>query len=264
MTKRRGGKAIILSAGQGRRLLPYTSAVPKCLVEVSGRTVLDWQLRALRAAGVDSIALVIGFEANKVEAHLNQHCPLGLDVRTYFNPRFAQADNLISCLAAREEMDEDFLLLNGDTLFEPTVVTRLLESEVAPVSVAVATKAIYDADDMKVSCRGRYVIHIDKKVPANRIDGEAIGMSLFRGPGPCLFADAIEQIAKRPDGHRRYYLSAVNQLAEQNLVRAVAVDDLLWTEIDYPADLERAEIMVSDWRSSRIQHTIPLAASNNA
>lgn len=264
MTKQPSGKAIILSAGQGRRLLPYTASVPKCLVDVSGRAVLDWQLRALRAAGIDSVALVIGFEADKVEAHLARHCPVGVDVRTYFNPRFAQADNLISCLAAREEMDEDFILLNGDTLFEPPVVTRVRNSEAAPVSVAVATKAIYDADDMKVSCRGQFVTHIDKKVPAREIDGEAIGMSLFRGAGPGLFAAALERIVAAPDAHRRFYLSAVNHLAAQNLVRAVAVDDLLWTEIDYPADLERAEMMVSDWRSSRVQVAAPIVVSDNA
>lgn len=257
-------KAIVLSAGQGRRLLPFTATTPKCLVEVSGRTILEWQLRALRAAGLKSIALVIGFGADQVEAHLAQHCPIGLDVRTYFNPRFAQADNLVSCLSAREEMTEDFLLLNGDTLFEPAAVTRLYQSPLAPVAIAIATKGAYDADDMKVSCKGELVTHIDKGIPADRIDGEAIGMSLFRDRGPALFVEALEQIMREPEAHRRWYLSAVTRLAQQGLVRGVAVDDIAWTEIDYPADLERAKSLVSRWRARRISNEVPIVASDNA
>jgi choline kinase len=264
MMKRSRGKAIILSAGQGRRLLPYTANVPKCLVEVAGRTVLDWQLRALKAAGIGQVALVIGFEADKVEAHVAAHCPFGLDVRTYFNPRFAEADNLISCLTVRDEMNGDFLLLNGDTLFEATAITRLRQSERAPVSVAVATKDAYDADDMKVSCKGVLVTHIDKQVPADRIDGEAIGISLFRDRGPQRFLEALEQIAGEPEAHRRWYLSAVNLLAKQGLVRAVAVDDLRWAEIDYPADLERAESLVSYWQNRRVADEAPIPVRETA
>jgi choline kinase len=234
------------------------------LVEVCGRTVLEWQLRALSTAGIKQVALVIGFKAQKVEAHLARRCPPGLDVQTYFNPRYDRADNLISCLAAREEMRDDFLLLNGDTLFEPTAVVRLCRSAVAPISVAVATKAAYDADDMKVTCDAGLVTRIDKTVPADRIDGEAIGVSLFRGRGPDVFVEALEQIAREPDAHRRWYLSAVNRLALQGLVRAVAVDDLGWAEIDYPADLERAEALVSQWRETRVHADVAVVATDSA
>jgi choline kinase len=246
-----GVRAIILSAGQGSRLLPHTATLPKCLVEVSGRAVLEWQLRALRAAGVDLITVVVGFEADKVETHLAQFCPSGLRVRTLFNPLYARADNLVSCLAARGEMTGDFLLLNGDTLFEPAAVTLLRGSELSPVSIAVASKSSYDADDMKVSCKAGKVWQIGKTLPTDQIDGEAIGISLFRGQGPRLFVDALESIAQEKDAHRRWYLSAVNQLAGHGFVSVVSVDDVGWTEIDFPADLERAESLVARWQEPR-------------
>lgn len=257
-------RAIILSAGQGSRLLPFTTTVPKCLVEVSGRTLLEWQLRALRAARVELITVVVGFEAEKVETHLAQFCPSGLRVRTLFNPLYARADNLVSCLAARGEMTSDFLLLNGDTLFEPAAVTRLLRSEVGPVSIAIASKSTYDADDMKVSCNAGRVWQVDKKLPTDQIDGEAIGLSLFRGQGPRLFVEALERIAQEKDAHRRWYLSAVNHLAGQGLVSAVPVDDVGWTEIDYPADLERAESLVSRWQETRVVAEARIAAGDSA
>jgi len=240
-------KAIILSAGQGRRLLPLTAKLPKCLVEVCGLPVLEWQLRALAVAGVQRVTVVVGFGADEVQRRLAQLCPAGLEVRTLFNPLYDRADNLISCLAARGEMTADFLLINGDTLFEPEVVTRLCVSEGLPVAIAVASKASYDADDMKVSCRAERVLRVGKDLPASQVDGEAIGLSLFRGNGPRLFGETLEQVAREPGAHRRWYLSAVAVLAAQRLVHAVSVDGTSWTEIDYPHDLESAEDFVSHW-----------------
>lgn len=240
-------KAIILSAGRGRRLLPLTAKLPKCLVEVCGLAVLEWQLRALAVAGIRRVTVVVGFGADEVQRRLAEICPSDLEVRTLFNPLYDRADNLISCLAARGEMTGDFLLINGDTLFEPAVVARLQVSEARPVAIAVASKGSYDADDMKVACRAERVLRVGKDLPASQVDGEAIGLSLFRGKGPRLFGDALEQVAREPDAHRRWYLSAVTLLAADRLVHAVSVDGVGWTEIDYPHDLERAEVFVSRW-----------------
>ena len=241
-------KAIILSAGQGRRLLPFTAKLPKCLVEVCGLPILEWQLHALAVAGVQRATVVVGFGADEVQRRLTEICPADLEVRTLLNPLYNRADNLISCLAARGEMNGDFLLINGDTLFEPAVVTRLRVSERAPVAIAVASKATYDADDMKVTCRADRVLRVGKDLPVSQVDGEAIGLSLFRGNGPRLFGDALEQVSREPDAHRRWYLSAVALLAADRLVHAVSVDGIGWTEIDYPHDLARAEVFVSHWQ----------------
>lgn len=240
-------KAIILSAGQGRRLLPLTAQLPKCLIEVCGRTVLEWQLRALAEAGITLVTVVVGFGADDVERHMIDRAPSGMDVRALFNPLWNRADNLVSCLAASGEMTEDFLLINGDTLFESDIVPRLRASWENPVSLAVATKALYDADDMKVSCVAGRITRIGKDLPTDQVDGEAIGMSLFRGPGPGLFREALEEVAREPQGHRRWYLSAVDRLAGRGLVHAESVDDLGWVEIDYPHDLAPAVALASRW-----------------
>ena len=244
-------KAIILSAGQGRRLLPRTADRPKCLLEVGGRSLLEWQLRVLADAGVRRATVVVGFGAEEVERHLRDHCPRGLEVRALFNPRFVQADNLISCLAARAEMAEDFLLINGDTLFEPVVVTRLRASQVGSVVMALGRKPAYDADDMKVVCRDGLVTRIGKDLPADLVGGEAIGVSLFRADGPLLFREVLEDVAREPGADRRWYLSAVDRLAARGLVHSVAVDDVGWAEIDYPHDLAVASALVAGWRGAR-------------
>lgn len=249
-------KAIILSAGQGRRLLPLTADLPKCLLNLGGRTVLEWQLLGLRAAGIKQVTVVTGFGADKVAAVLARRCPAGMKARSLFNPMYAVADNLVSCLAARDDMHNDFLLVNGDTLFEMQIVTRLLHNAIAPVSVAVAHKDAYDADDMKVRCIDGWVRDIGKDL--HHVDGEAIGISLYRGDGPKLFRDALDEVAHQPDAHRRWYLSAVNLLAHRGRVHAVPIGTAPWAEIDYPHDLKRAAALVSSGEEDRHWADAPL------
>jgi len=121
-------KAIVLSAGQGRRLMPFTSELPKCLLTLDGqRTVLQVQRKALARCGVRRVLFVTGYGAEMVDNLLTEIRIPGLLVETQFNPFFASSDNLMTCWLARAAMDEDFILLNGDTIFEDAVLKRLLD-----------------------------------------------------------------------------------------------------------------------------------------
>ena len=124
----RAERAVILSAGQGSRLLPLTEDLPKCLLDLEGRSMLEWQLRALAAVGVPEAVVITGFRSEKVEAVVEQIAPRGLRVRTLFNPFYKVADNLASCWMARGELRGNCLLINGDTLFEPAIARRLIEA----------------------------------------------------------------------------------------------------------------------------------------
>jgi choline kinase len=238
-------KGIILSAGQGRRLLPLTKNLPKCLIRVGGRTVLEWQLRMLAATGIHHVVVVTGFGAAEVERRLPKITPPGVQVRTLFNELYDRADNLVSCAIASSEMGEDFLLLNGDTLAETSVVERLLSSPETPIAMAIAEKDAYDADDMKVSRIGSRVTRVGKDLTADVSHGEAIGFSLYRGRGPELFTQAIDEILREPEGSRRWYLSAVSLLAGRGHVQGVGIGDARFAEIDYLQDLPRAGALVS-------------------
>ncbi len=90
-------KAVILSAGQGSRLLPLTKDKPKCLLEIGGQTILGWQIEALRAAGIGEVVVIAGFRHAHVEAHLSQMQYPGMTLRTHFNPFFQAGDNLATC-----------------------------------------------------------------------------------------------------------------------------------------------------------------------
>ena len=251
-------KVIILSAGQGTRLLPLTADRPKCLIPVQGKTVLEWQIDELHRAGIDNITVVVGYNAPMVEALLADRYGPGR-VRTRCNADYASTDNLVSCWLVRDLMDEDFILLNGDTLFTGGIVEHLLAAPAAPVTVTVHCKAAYDADDMKVSLDGDRLLHVSKDIPLDQVHGESIGMILFRGEGPALFRDGLERARADRACNWRWFLSVIDQLAGSGVVRTCLTGGLPWCEIDYPADLDVARQVMADYCRTRdraaLQHT---------
>ena len=240
-------KAIILSAGQGRRLLPLTENTPKCLLLVAEKPVLVWQIDALLAVGIDDITIVAGFQVGLIEALLLQRYADYPKIKVLFNPFFEVADNLASCWIARTVMDSDFLLLNGDTVIESALLAQVLNSEAAPITLSVDYKDTYDADDMKVQldADGR-VKQVSKIIPPHQVDAESIGLIYFREQGPSIFRRAIESALRHPAELKSWYLSIIDALARQHLVNACSVQGFRWCEIDFIEDLAKAGIIFSD------------------
>ncbi len=242
-------KAIILSAGQGKRLLPLTASIPKCALRIQGQSLLEWQLQRLAECGVDRVSVVVGFGADQVEP-LFASRDQSLQVRTVYNPFFPVTDNLVSCWVARAEMDQDFILLNGDTLFEAEVLKQLLRSPNRPVILATDHKSTYDADDMKVRVDGSRLVKVGKDLVPEETGGESIGMLLFRGEGPALFSAAVERALRQPQALKQWYLSVIDEMARLGLVWTFSIQGLQWVEVDCPADLDQADTLAAGWRAA--------------
>lgn len=237
--------AIILSAGQGSRLLPVTENRPKCLIPFAGKSLLQWQVEALAANGITSIAVVTGFRTEMVEAELA--AMRDVSIRALFNPFYHVADNLGSCWMAREEMAGDFIILNGDTLVSPEIVARLLTDASAPITVTVDVKAAYDADDMKVQREGDRLVAIGKTLTAEQANAESIGMLAFDARGGTRFRAQVETMMRTPAGVSNWYLKAIDMLAPESMVGTVSIEGLRWAEVDFPQDLDIAEALASGW-----------------
>lgn len=241
-------KAIILSAGQGRRLLPLTNDTPKCLLSVAGKPVIIRQIDALLACGIREVVVVSGFQIDKVEALLAEYYPDNTNIRVLFNPFFEVADNLASCWIARDEMCGGFLLLNGDTLLGDGLLPGLLrEQQVAPITLCVDFKTVFDDDDMKVQLNSQgQVKQVSKKLSAEETDAESIGLIRFSQRGCEVFRDAIEQALRKPEKLKSWYLATVSTLAGQGMVSSYSVAGCRWCEIDFIQDLQAAEKYFSD------------------
>jgi len=140
-----------LSAGQGKRLFPFTVDRPKCLLDINNYTIIEYQINTLCKIGIDQIVVVTGFKSKMVENYLKTIYKK-INIKFCYNPFYSVSDNLATCWIARNEFDNDFLIVNGDDLFESSLIKKLLNSDSVPVTVAVNVKETYDADDMKVIC----------------------------------------------------------------------------------------------------------------
>jgi NDP-sugar pyrophosphorylase family protein len=127
-------KAIILAAGQGVRLRPLTNHLPKCLVKVHGKPLLQYQLESLEQAGIQQCVIVVGYLGDQVQSYFG---PRFGNVRiTYVtNDIFDQTNNIYSLWLARHEMNDDILLLEADLLFEEGLLGDLIRSRYADVAV---------------------------------------------------------------------------------------------------------------------------------
>src|SRR5215211_1542082 len=157
-------KAIILSAGQGSRLGHLVDNRPKCLIEFSGRTLLDRQLDTLEANGVHEVVVVTGFHDELVNEAIAKRSG-GPRVRTIFNPFYKVADNTGSLFMAREELGGDCLVWNGDTLVSPALMAKVIANPQPGICVTIDRKdGGYDEDDMKVVEEGGRLKAIGKRI----------------------------------------------------------------------------------------------------
>lgn len=246
-------KAVILSAGQGSRLLPMTEDLPKCLLDLAGRSMLEWQLRGLAAAGVHEAVVVTGFRTELVERALERIAPAQMKVRALFNPFYKVADNLASCWMAREELAGPSLILNGDTLFEPEIARRLLAAPGAPITVTIDRKPAYDDDDMKVVTAADRLVAIGKTLQKAQVTGESIGFLRLESAGAAAFTAELERTLRTREGTGLWYLSAIHSLAGSGMdVRVASIEGLDWGELDFPADLERCRTLAAGWMASAV------------
>lgn len=242
-------KAIILGAGQGKRLLPLTSDRPKNIIDIAGKTMLAWQVEQFVQCGFDQIHVVTGFKAEATLSELEslrRQYP-ACEFNAIFNPFYEVSDNLVSCWMARGVMNGDFVLVNGDTLFHIAVLQRLLMKKDAPITLAIDKKTHYDEDDMKVHLDGTQLLEIGKSLTTDRVNGESIGMLYFRGQGPDIFKETLENILGMDGGLKIWYLSAIGAIAQTHRVETQSVQGLSWCEVDFPVDKTQAEDIVSGW-----------------
>jgi len=235
-------KAIVLSAGLGRRLRPTTEELPKCLLPVdNGHPVLELQLRTLAKCGVRQATVMVGYGAEKVEHFLAARPSADIEVCTHYNPFFATTNTVVTCWLASPYMTEDFVLLNGDTLFEAEILRRVLTAPHAPLTMAIDQKGQYDEDDMKVMLNGgRQLKAVGKTLVTSRIDGESIGLMAFREKGVAAFRSTLDVAVRDSAVLQKWYHDIISFMADSLVVETVLIKGLWWKEIDTAEDLAEA------------------------
>jgi choline kinase len=239
---------LVLAAGAGRRLRPYTDDLPKALVPLDERrTVLDVTLASFAAAGLTDVAIVAGYRGDAIRARVSGwEAATGLRISVVWNDHAEDRNNAYSLWCARDVLLDGALLANGDTL-HPLSVDRALLETADPASdallLAVDDVKVLGDEEMKVLCDGTGRVKSISKLLPHDADGEYIGVSLVPSAGAPALIDALER-TWRHDA-QQYYEDAYQLLADEgHAIEARSIGDVEWTEIDDHVDLARARELV--------------------
>ncbi|MEH1012752.1 phosphocholine cytidylyltransferase family protein [Micromonospora sp. CPCC 206060] len=233
---------MVLAAGAGRRLRPYTDTLPKALVPVDGgTTILDISLRNLAAVGLTEVVVVVGYAADAVvarQADLEQR--YGVRLTLVHNDKAEEWNNAYSLWLAREHFARGVLLVNGDTVHPVSVEQTLLAQRGPGILLAVDTvKKLADEEMKTVFDADGQLTRITKLMDPAEAYGEYIGATLIEPHVADGLADALEATWRRDPN--LYYEDGYQEFAERGgEVRAASIGDIPWVEVDNHDDLARA------------------------
>jgi choline kinase len=228
-------RAIILAAGAARRLGDEIGDLPKCLAEVDGRPVIDYQLAPLAPAA--EVVLVVGYRADFLREELVRRYP-ERTLRFVENADFDATNTIWSLRLARDALARGAMLFNADVVVDPRVIGRLLAADEDKSWLAVTRAACADEEVKVVVDEDGRVIRVGKELDPAVCAGEFIGAARFSPACGARYAHELDAIAA---GHKRSFFEfALDRILGEQDVRMLDVTDLPCIEIDFPDDLARA------------------------
>lgn len=232
-------KAIILAAGRGSRMKSLTDERPKCMVPLRGKTLLAWQLEALRGAGIEEIAVVTGYkrewlaEQGLVEFH---------------NPRWAQTNMVSSLACAQAWLEESPCIVSySDIFYSPAAVQSLMASQAElavtydPNWLALWTQRfgdpLLDAETFRLTPAGTLAEIGNKPSSVDDVQGQYMGLLRFTPPG---WADVVRLRSElsqeqRDRVHMTHTLQSVIEAGRVAIEAVAYTGD--WGEVDSSEDL---------------------------
>ncbi len=227
-------RAIILAAGAGTRLQPLTDDRPKCLVSIAGKALLDYQMDALRAVGVDDIVLVVGCKSEQVRAHC------GAAVRYIENADYLTTNSIFSLYLAAAELDCNTFLFNCDILFHPQILQGMMASPHANV-VAADRRVERIENEMNICCDSAgCVTAISKSLDPQRAQAQSVQLVKFDAAGARSVRGEVVRLVEE-DHKDAYPTSSYGPLIAERSLFAVDVSGHAWGEIDSLEDYQNAQ-----------------------
>ncbi|WP_103534627.1 sugar phosphate nucleotidyltransferase [Streptomyces sp. SM11] len=234
---------LVLAAGAGRRLRPYTDTLPKALVPVDGdKTVLDLTLANFAEVGLTEVAIVVGYRKEAVYARKAElEATYGVTLTLIDNDKAEEWNNAYSLWCARDVIKRGVILANGDTVHPVSVERTLLDArgKDQKIILALDTEKVLADEEMKVIAEeGKGVQRITKLMDPATATGEYIGVTLIEAEAAEELADALRTTFERdPD---LYYEDGYQELVGRGFTVDVApIGTVTWVEIDNHDDLKK-------------------------
>lgn len=233
---------MVLAAGAGRRLRPYTDTLPKALVPVDDETtILDLTLSNFSKVGLKDVAVIVGYKSEAVEERKKDlESRHNVNLELIFNDKAEQWNNAYSLWCAKDLFSQGFLLANGDTVHPVSVQEALLENRGPAILLAVDTVKKLAEEEMKltIDCAGN-LARITKQMDPATAFGEYIGLTLVEPEAAKNLTLALEKTWKlNPD---LYYEDGYQEYVDSGgVISLQPIGDVSWVEVDNHDDLAKA------------------------
>jgi CDP-glycerol glycerophosphotransferase (TagB/SpsB family)/choline kinase len=240
-------KAIILAGGMAKRLRPVTNNLPKCLLNVGGKTIIDRQIENLLQEGVEEIILVTGFKSELLEQHIQLHHP-SKNIRIIKNELYESTGPAYGLWCAREALGKtDLIYLNGDLVCDHAVIRDIIQSKKS--SLTAVSRNTWDEEQVKVAINPeRSVKALGKWIVSEDSYGEFVGATKISK----TFGQALKQILEtlKNEGvlSGKFAADTLNETINQTKGGLMYIHDVTnyrTIEIDTPSDFKTASNMWS-------------------
>jgi L-glutamine-phosphate cytidylyltransferase len=230
-------RVVILAAGTGSRLLPLTRNTPKSLIDLGdGYTLLERQLQAIGGAGIRDITIVTGYKSEQIEAKIQHYNDFSFTI--VFNPFYRMANQIASAWMGVKDLEGPIVLLNGDDLFKPEVLKRLIEKP-DDITLMACRKNEYSDEDMRVITEGQRVVDIGKDIPLDKTSAESIGMIHFSQRGLRDLQSTLQRMFRIEENLQLFFPASLRQMIREGYTltyRECSEDE--WSEVDFHPDLQ--------------------------
>ena len=240
---------LVLAAGAGRRLRPYTDTLPKALVPVDGeRTILDLTLGNFAEVGMKDVAIVVGYRAEAVyQRKAALEAQYGLTLHLVDNDKAEEWNNAYSLWCARELFAEGLLLANGDTVHPASVQRTMLDANARLTAEGNAPGILLALDTVKKLADEEMKVVVDPELGMRRITklmdpaeatGEYIGLTVINPSAAGDLASALQATFERDP--QLYYEDGYQEMVNRGQrVDVQPIGEVSWVEIDNHDDLAR-------------------------
>lgn len=231
-------KAIILAAGMGSRLRPLTDNLPKPMIRIAGKTLIEHSIRNLIECGISKIGVVVGFEGEKLKALLLEKFP-HMELTFFVNDNFKNTNSAFSLKLSQGFIDEEILLLESDLIYENQALKRLIQSPYKDCVLSSDVSGSKDEVFLVIDEHNR-VIDLGKNIKTeDRETIELVGISKCSSEFLLKLFTFMEQLANI-DLDKLHYEEAFFLFSKRKEIPLYVefVPNLLWREIDKVEDYE--------------------------
>lgn len=230
-------KAVILSAGIGKRLKKYTK-IPKCLVKIGGVPLIHRYIRILKEYGVEDIIIVVGYKKELVVKELKKFKD-SAHIKIVENPDYRKGSILSLAKALSYKIKEEVLIMDGDLYFDKALVERITSSRKKNLFL-IDTKAKRDDEMVMVGFEHGRAVALDRGLKGSYdLSGEWAGFLRLSGPACRKLAKVARRYVKEGFCNTGYEF-IVPELFKDTRLSYELIDGLAWTEIDFPKDVKKA------------------------